>query len=100
MRTTPGIAAAFLLAIFTIRACACGERTYATCSMRGQHDVVDVLPAALGESPRVRARHRAPDVAVRRVEGQRLRRFVEFAHSPLLPARALATASIASTIAW
>jgi len=27
MRTTPGIAAAFFVPIFTILACACGERT-------------------------------------------------------------------------
>jgi len=35
MRTTPGIAAAFFVSILTILACACGERTYATCTMRG-----------------------------------------------------------------
>ncbi len=64
-----------------------------------QHQVVDVLAAPLGEAPRRGPGHRAADVAVRRIEIERLRRFVEFAHFDL-PARAFATASIASTIAW
>ncbi len=66
----------------------------------GKHDIVDILAAALRETPRVGARDRAPDVAVGRIEIERLRRFVEFAHRPRLPARALATASIASTMDW
>src|SRR5207244_10058232 len=52
----------------------------------GGPDVVDVLAAALRETACIRARHRAPDIAVRRVEGQRLSRFVELVHSPLIPA--------------
>ena len=39
---TPGRARAAAVSIDTIRACACGERSTAACSMPGQPQVVDV----------------------------------------------------------
>jgi hypothetical protein len=63
----------------------------------GQHDVADILPAALGEAAQIRARHRAPDIRVRPVErGEGGRTVVGDFH--FLP-RSCATDSIASTMA-
>ena len=65
---TPGAFSALLLSIFTMRACACGERRYATCAHARQRHVAHILRAALREPLQVRARHRAADIGIRTVE--------------------------------
>ena len=66
--TTPGAFFAAAVSMFLMRACACGERRKATCAMRGNVDVADILPAPLHQSRQVRPRHRAADIGIRPVE--------------------------------
>ena len=59
-----------------------------------------VLGAALQQAAHIRPRHRSPDIGVRTVErGDDRRGIFDDAHH-LPPARACATASTASTMAW
>ncbi len=65
-----------------------------------QRDVADILPAPLREPLQIRPRHRAADVGVRPVErGEHGRGVVGDFHR-FAPARACATDSTASTMAW
>ena len=65
-----------------------------------QHHIADILRAALRQAREVGPRHRAADVGIRPVErGEERRRVVDDFHG-LPPARACATDSIASTMAW
>jgi hypothetical protein len=60
----------------------------------GEHKIADVLAAPLHQAGEVGPRHRTPDIAVRQIEfGKRGGHFT-------FSARATATASTASTIAW
>ena len=61
-----------------------------------QHDVADILAAALDEPAEVGARHGAPDIGVRAIERGQCGGHV-VGHRP---ARVCATAATASTIAW
>ncbi len=64
-----------------------------------QADVADILPAAAGQAPEVRARHGAADIGVRAVEDAQALAIRSVVHWPS-PALACAALSIASTIAW
>ena len=86
---TPGAFFASAVAMFLIRACACGERTKATWAMRGSSDVADILAAALGQPRQIGPRHRAADIGIRPVErGEAGRLIVGDFHFLSLPTRA------------
>ena len=77
-----------------MRACACGERTKATCAMRGSVTSLTNWRAALRQARQVRPRHRAADIGIRPVERgeagrQRRRRFSSLAlpRAPAPPPR-------------
>ena len=74
--TTPGAFSPSAASMFLMRACACGERTNATCAMRGKRDVADILAAPLRQPRQIRPRHRAADIGVRPVEGGEARRLI------------------------
>ena len=66
--TTPGAFFAAAVSMLLMRACACGERTKATCAMRGSIDVADILAAPLRQPRQIGPRHRAADIGIRPVE--------------------------------
>ena len=65
-----------------------------------QRDIADILPAPLREPLQIRPRHRAADIRVRPVEGAEHGRGVVGDFHRFAPARACATDSTASTMAW
>src|SRR3974390_3465973 len=67
-----------------------------------ERDVADVLPTALGKWLQIRPRHRAADIGIRTVErGEGWRGVLSNFHFFIcILARACATASTASTMAW
>ena len=74
---TPGAFFAAAVAIAVMRACACGERTKATCAMRGSVTSLTILGAASRQPREIGPRHRAADIGVRPVErGESGRRVV------------------------
>ena len=87
---TPGDCFAAAASMLLILAWACGERTNATCAMRGSTTSLTILRAALRQPRQVRPRHRAADIGIRPVErGQHGRGVVDDFHR-LPPARASA----------
>ena len=83
---TPGDFFAAAAAIDLMRAWACGERTKATCAMRGSVTSLHILSAALREPLQIRPRHRTADIGIGSVERGQDRRGVvgDFHHCTLL----------------